>query len=239
MKQVNVLENHEGQKIIYLKLYERQDLKYKVLQFKNQTRAKIWLIHRILQLNSYPLQCTPLPYLHTAAFVSSIVQSRAISHHPPGRSVAVPFLPSPLQLMENGFPSVHFLLWCTEKSHRVLNPWIWRMFKYSNAFIRKKLLEQKGVVSWGIVLMQHPYVVLPEIRPLLPQDLSHCLSVNTHHVCNHSLTQMSIFSNNFTDFLNVLVSFQSRSVTWMLIIFHFLPTLTKSFVPLKHTWTWH
>ena len=43
------------------------------------------------------------------------------------------------------------------------------MFKYSNAFVGKKLLEQKGVVSWGIVLMQHPDFVLPEIRPLLPQ----------------------------------------------------------------------
>ena len=99
---------------------------------------------------------------------------------------------------ENGFPSVHFSLKCTEISHRMLNPRIWRMFKYSNAFIGKKLLE------------------------LLPQGLSHCLSVNTNHVCNHSHTQTSIFANNFTDFLNVLVSFWSRRVTWMLIIFHFL-----------------
>ena len=65
------------------------------------------------------------------------------------------------------------------------------------------------------------------------------LSVNTHHVCNHSHTQPSIFANNYTGFLNVLVSFRSQRVTWMLIIFHFLPTLTKSFVPLKHTWMWH
>ena len=108
-----------------------------------------------------------------------------------------------------------------------------------HVFIGKKLLEQKGVVSWGIVLMQHPHLVLPEIRPLLPQNLSHCLSVNTHHVCNHSHTQTSIFAKNFTDFLNVLVSFGRRRVTWMLIIFHFLPTLTKSFVPLKHMWTWY
>ena len=98
----------------------------------------------------------------------------------------------------------------------------------------EELLEQKSVVSWGIVLMQHPDFVLPEIRPLLPQGLSHCLSVNTNHVCNHSHTQTSIFANNFTDFLNVLVGFQSRRVTWMLIIFHFLLTLNKSFVPLKH-----
>ena len=76
------------------------------------------------------------------------------------------------------------------------------MFKYSDTFIGKKLLEQKGVVSWGIVLMQHPDFVLPDIRPLLPQGLSLCPSVNTHHVCNHSLTQMSIFANNFTDVLN-------------------------------------
>ena len=137
---------------------------------------------------------------------------------------------------ENGFPSVHFSLWCTEKSHRVLNPRIGRMFKYSNAHIGKELLEQKGVVSWGIVLMQHRDFVLPEIRPLLPQGLSHCLSDNTNHVCNHSHTQTTIFANNFSDFPNVLVSFWCRIVTWMLIIFHFLSTLTKSFVALKHTW---
>ena len=93
----------------------------------------------------------------------------------------------------------------------------------------------KGVVSWGIVLMQHPDFILPEIRPLLPQNLSHCLSVNTHYACNHSHTQTSIFANNFTDFLNFLVGFRSHRVIWMLIIFHFLPTLTKSFVALKHT----
>ena len=150
------------------------------------------------------------------AFVSSIVQSSAIAHQPPGRSVAVPFLPSPLQLMENGFPSIHFSLWCTEKSHKVLNRRIWRMFKYLNEFIGNKLLEQKRIVSWGIVLMQRPDFVLPEIRPLLPQGLSHCLSVNTNHVCNHSHTQTSIFANKFTDFLNVFVSFWSRRVTWML-----------------------
>ena len=38
--------------------------------------------------------------------------------------------------------------------------------------------------------------------------LSHCLSVNTSHVCNHSHTQTSNFANNFTDFLNVLLGFQ-------------------------------
>ena len=61
------------------------------------------------------LQYTPQPYLHTASFMSSIVQSSATAHQPPGRSVSVPFLPSPHQLMENGLPSVHFSLWCTEK----------------------------------------------------------------------------------------------------------------------------
>ena len=49
-------------------------------------------------------------------------------------------------------PSVYFSLWCTEISHRVINSWIWRMFKYSNAFIGKKVLEQKalwaGALSW-------------------------------------------------------------------------------------------
>ena len=39
------------------------------------------------------------------------------------------------------------------------------------------------------------------------------LSVNTNHVYNHSHTQTSIFANNFTDFLNVLVGFRSRRVT--------------------------
>ena len=165
---------------------------FKVRQFKNETGAKIWLLHRILQFNSYPLQCTPLPYLHTTAFMSSIVQSSAIAHQPPDRSVAVPFLPSPLQLMENGFPWIHFSLWCTEKSHRVLNLRIWRMFRYSNAFIGNKLIEQKDVVNWGIVLMQHPDFVLPDIRPLLPQGLSHSLSVNTNHVCNHFYSDVDL-----------------------------------------------
>ena len=169
-------------------------------------------------------------------FVSSIVQSSAITHQPPGRSVDVPFSPSPHQLMENGFPLVHFWLLGTDKSDRVPNPRILRMFKYWNVFIGKELLDRNGVVSWGIVLMHHPDFVLPEIRPLLPKRLSHCLSDNTNHVCNHSHTQTAIFANNFTDFLNVLVSFWSRTVIWMLIVFHFLPTLTKSFMPLKHTW---
>ena len=155
--------------------------------------------------------------------MSSIVQSSAIAQQPPGRSVAVPFLPLPLQLMENGFSSVLFSLWCTEKCHRVLNPWIWGMFKYSNAFIGKKLLEQKGVVSWGIVLMQHPDFVLPEIWPLLPQGLSHCLSVNTHHVCNHSHSHTSFLANNFTDFLNVLVGFRCQRVTWIVNHLPLLP----------------
>ena len=107
-----------------------------------------------------------------------------------------------------------------KKIRRVLNPRIWRMFKYSKAFIGKKLLEQKGVVSWSIVLMQRTDFFLPEIRPLLPQGLSHCLYVNTHHVCNYSHTQTSIFAKNFTDFQNVLVGFQSRRLTWILIISH-------------------
>ena len=98
------------------------------------------------------------------------------------------------------------------------------MFKYWNAFVGKKLLYQKGVASWGIVLMQRPAVILPEIRPLLPQNLSHCLFVNTNHACNHSHTQTSVFANNFTYFLNVLASFRSRRVTWMFIIFHLFPT---------------
>ena len=128
--------------------------------------AIIRIIHRILQLNSYSLQCTTLSYLHTAAFVSSIVQSCATAHQPPGRSVAVPFLPSPHQLMENEFPSAHFSLWGTGKSQDAKSANIRRMFKYWNVFI-----DLKGIVSWGIVLMQHPEVIPPEIRPLLPQDL--------------------------------------------------------------------
>ena len=94
----------------------------------------------------------------------------------------------------------------------------------------------KGRCELGhCLLMQHPDFVLPEIQPFLPQNLSHCLSVNTHNVCNHSHAQTLIFANNFTDFLNFLLAFRSRRVIWMLIIFHFLPTLIKSFVPLKHT----
>ena len=58
-----------------------------VRQFKNETGAKIWLIYRILQFNSYPLQRSPLRYLHTAAFMSSIVQSSATAHQPPGCAV--------------------------------------------------------------------------------------------------------------------------------------------------------
>ena len=137
---------------------------------------------------------------------------------------------------ENGFLSVHFSLWCTEISHRVLNARIWRMLKHSNAFIGKKLVEQKGAVTWELSWCSIQ-TGLPEIQPFLPQNLSHCLSVNTHHVCNHSRTQTSIFAKNFTDFLNVLVGFLSRKVPLMLIIFHFLPTLTKSFASLKHKGT--
>ena len=165
----------------------------------------------------------------------SIVQSSATAHQPPGPFSSCASFTFTTSTDENGFPSAHFSLWSTEQSHRVLNPRIWRMLKYTKAFIGKKLLEEKGVVSWGIVLMQHPDFVLPEIQPFLPQNLSHCLSVNTHNVCNHSHTQTSIFANNFTDFLNFLVAFRSRRVTWMLIVFHFLPTLTKSFVLFKHT----
>ena len=140
--------------------------------------------------------------------MSSIVKSSATAHQPLGRSVAVSFLPSPHRRWKMGSLQYTFHFGEQKKNHRVPNPRIWRMFNYWNAFIGKKLLHRKGVVCWGIVLMQHPYVVLPEIRPLLPQNLSHCLFVNTHHVCNHSHTQASTFANNFTDFLNVLVSFE-------------------------------
>ena len=156
---------------------------YKVWQFKNETGTIIWIIRRMLQLNSYPLQCTPLPYLYTAAFVSSIIQSSAIAHQPLGRSVAVLFSTDGKWVP---FSTPFTLVF--RKSQRELNPWIWRMFKYSNTFIRKEQLGQKGVVSWGIVLMQHPGFVLPEIRPLLPQGLSNCLSVNTNQVYNYSHT---------------------------------------------------
>ena len=135
-------------------------------------------------------------------------------------------------------PSIHFSLWCTEKNHMVLNSPMWRMIKYSKAFIGKKLLEQKGVsagaLSWCSVqtLFFQRFGCSSSTR-----FVALSLSVNTNHVYNHSHTQMSIFANNFTDFLNVLVGFQSLNVTWMLIIFHFLPTLNKSFVPLNHTCT--
>ena len=107
------------------------------------------------------------------------------------------------------------------------------MFKYSNAFIGKKLLEQKGVVSWGIVLMQHPDFVIPEIQPLLPLGLSHCLSVNTNHICSHSNTQTSNFANNFSDFLNVLVGFQSERVTWIVNHLPLLPDPHKIFCSIQ------
>ena len=117
----------------------------------------------------------------------------------------MPFLPSPLQLMENEFPSVHFSLWCTERSHRVLNPGMEavQVFVYWEETSRSK---------GRCELLQHPDFVLPDIRPLLPQDLLHSLSVNTIHVCNHSLTQTSIFANNFTYFLINLLYLLLRSI---------------------------
>ena len=42
-----------------------RDAPYMVRQFKNETDAKIWLIHRILQFNSYPLQCSYTSSLST------------------------------------------------------------------------------------------------------------------------------------------------------------------------------
>ena len=123
--------------------------------------------------------------------------------------------------MKNGFPWVHFSFWGTEQGAKSANL---ENVQVLECVIGKKLLDRKGVVSWGTVLMQHPYVVLPEIRPLLPHNLSHSLFVNTHHPCNHSHTQASNFVNYFTDFLNVLVGFRSRRATWMFIIFHLFPT---------------
>ena len=151
----------------------------------------------------YTLQCTLIPYHSTHRCIRVLHCSKQCysSSTPRPFSSCAPFTFT-TSTDENGFPSVHFSLWCTETSNRVLNPRNWRMFKYSNAFLGKKLLEQKGVVCWGIVLMQHPDFGPPEIQPFLPQNLSHYLSVNTHNVCNDSHTQTSIIANNFTDFLN-------------------------------------
>ena len=120
--------------------------------------------------------------------MSSIVQSSAIVHQPPGRSVAVPFFAFTSSTDGKWVPFGTLFILLYRKESQGAKSANKRMFKYSNAFIGKKLLEQKGVVSWGIALMQHPDFVLPEIRPLLSQGLSHCLSVNTNHVYNIILT---------------------------------------------------
>ena len=96
--------------------------------------------------------------------MSSIVQSSATAHQPPGRSVAVPVLPSP-QLMENVFPSIHFSLWNTEKkSQDAKSANMEDVQVFECVYWEETSRKKKGVVSWGIVLMQHPDFVLPEIR---------------------------------------------------------------------------
>ena len=158
-------------------------------------------------------------------------------HQPPGRSVAVQFLPSPHQVMENGFPSVHFSVWSREKSHRAQIREYVRCSSIGMRLSGRNFLTERalwaGALSWCSIQTFFFQRFGRSFR-----KICRTVSVYTHHVCNHSHTQMSIFANNFIDILNVLVGFRSRRVTWMLIIFHFLPTLTKSFVPFKHMWTW-
>ena len=143
---------------------------YEVRQFKNETGAKIWLIHRILQFNSYPLQCRPYSSslsrhrcIHVLHYSKQCYSSSTLR---PFSGCAVFALTSSTDGKWVPFSTLFTLVY--RKKSQVPNPRIWRMFKYSNPFIGKKLLEQKGLVSWGIVLMQHPDFVLPEIQQFLP-----------------------------------------------------------------------
>ena len=70
--------------------------------------------HATAPIPVLPFTSSLLSYTEQS-FGAAPMDTAAIAHQPPGRSVAVPFLRSPLQLMENGFPSVNLSLWCTEK----------------------------------------------------------------------------------------------------------------------------
>jgi hypothetical protein len=65
---------------------------------------------------------SPLPYLSTAAYEFSIVQSSAAGHQLTPCSAGPLFLISPHRQTENEFLSTHFSVWGTGKSHRGLNP---------------------------------------------------------------------------------------------------------------------
>ena len=157
----------------------------------------------------------------------------------PGRSVAVPFLPSPLQLMKNGFLSVHLSLWCTEKSQRVLNLWIWRMFKYSNAFIGKKLIEKKGVLSWALSWCSIQTLFFQRFGRFFRKvylTVSLLIPTMSAIILTFRRRTLRTLSLIFWIFWSV---FKVKGWPGLLIVFHLFPTLTKSFVLLKHTWTWH
>lgn len=40
----------------------------------------MWFITKMLQINFYPRQCTPLPYVYTTAYKSSIAVRSATAH---------------------------------------------------------------------------------------------------------------------------------------------------------------
>ena len=74
--------------------------------------------------------------------------------------------------MENGFPSVHFSLWCTEKSQGA-NSANMEDVQVFECVYWEETSRAKGRCELGHFLMQHPDFVLPEIRPLIPQGVSH------------------------------------------------------------------
>jgi hypothetical protein len=98
--------------------------------------VKIGFIFKILHIYCYPLQRTH-PYLFTAAFEFSIIQTSAAGHQLTPCSAGPPFFILPHRQTENDFLSTHFSLWGTGKSHRGLNPVNvgGGVFEHRNAFI--------------------------------------------------------------------------------------------------------
>jgi hypothetical protein len=115
------------------------------------------------------LQCTPSPYLHTAAYTFSIVQSSAAGHQLTPCSAGLPFLISPHLQTENEFLSTHFSVWGTSKSNTGIYPVNGGggVFNHLNELIGYNLLHREGVVSWRIVSMQNPRFLLTQFRPFL------------------------------------------------------------------------
>ena len=119
------------------------------------------------------------------------------------------------------------------------NLWIWRMFKYSNAFIGKKLLEQKGVVAGALSWCSIQTLFFQRFGRFF-RKICHTVSVLISTMSTIILTlrrrSLRTISLIFWMFWSI---FEVEVWPGLLIIFHFLPTLTKSFVSLKHAWTWH